>query len=76
MTEDFELYGNAGLYVADGNTFSFQVGEGEQLFAPAAIGTPEGAEMPYNDKVWLGVNGYQVRAGAQQRAVRRRGARD
>ena len=69
MTENFELYGNAGLYVADGNTFSFQVGEGEQLFAPAAIGTPEGAELPYNDKVWLGVNGYQVCARGRNNAL-------
>jgi hypothetical protein len=69
MTDNIELYGNAGLYVADGNAISFQLGEGEQLFAPAAIGAPEGAELPYNEKVWLGVKGYQVCARGRNNAL-------
>ena len=31
MTDSIELHGNAGLYVMDGNAFSFQIGEGREL---------------------------------------------
>ena len=30
--DHLELHGNAGLYVNDGNVFSFQIGTGHQLF--------------------------------------------
>lgn len=60
MTENIELYGNAGVYVNDGNVISFQIGEGEQLFNLPSLGLPEGEQLPLDRKVWLGVNGYQV----------------
>ena len=53
MTDSIELYGNAGLYVNDGNAISFQVGEGEQLFSLPSLAVADGEQLPYNEKVWL-----------------------
>lgn len=60
MNDNVELYGNAGIYVNDGNVVSFQIGEGEQLFNLPSLGLTEGEMLPLDRKVWLGVNGYQV----------------
>lgn len=68
MTDNIELYGNAGLYVNDGNAISFQVGEGEQLFSLPSLAVADGEQLPYNEKVWLGVNGYQVCARGRNNA--------
>ena len=68
MTDSIELYGNAGLYVNDGNAISFQVGEGEQLFSLPSLAVADGEQLPYNEKVWLGVNGYQVCARGRNNA--------
>ena len=29
---EIDMYGNAGIYLADGNTFTFQLGEGDSPF--------------------------------------------
>ena len=29
---EVDMYGNAGIYLADGNTFTFQLGEGDSIF--------------------------------------------
>lgn len=56
--DHLELHGNAGLYVSDGNVFSFQIGTGHQLFQQPAF-VPV-SSLPQNEHIFLGLNGYQV----------------
>ncbi len=63
MTDSIELHGNAGLYVMDGNTFSFQIGEGNELSTKQGLLVPQGiqgAQSYLHEHQWLSVNGYQV----------------
>ena len=47
MTDSIELHGNAGLYVMDGNTFSFQIGEGRELSTSPGLLVPQGRQGTY-----------------------------
>ena len=68
MNKDYEIemYGNAGCYVSDGNTFTFQLGEGEQflggdqLFQSPLLDSPFGASLWHSNHQYLGIDGYQV----------------
>ena len=61
MTKDsLELYGNVGYYLSDGNIISFQLGEGQQLFATPNLLVPQGMVAPFREHVWLGVQGYNI----------------
>ena len=68
MNKDYEIdmYGNAGIYLADGNTFTFQLGEGdafmqgEQLFQSPVLDSPFGGTLWHGDHQYLGIEGYQV----------------
>lgn len=60
MTDSIELHGNAGLYVMDGNTFSFQIGEGRELSTSPGLLVPQGRQSYLHEHQWLSVNGYQV----------------
>ncbi|SFO62136.1 hypothetical protein [Prevotella sp. tf2-5] len=61
MNDSIELYGSVGNYILDGNSFSFQIGEGAQLFdrAPSPM-LPSDRLTAYHEHQWLGINGYQV----------------
>ena len=60
MTDSIELHGNAGLYVMDGNTFSFQIGEGRELSTSPGLLVPQGRQTCLHEHQWMSVNGYQV----------------
>ena len=60
MNDSIELYGNAGNYILDGNVFSFQIGEGQQMFGTPGLLVPQGMQVSLHEHQWLGVNGYQV----------------
>ena len=68
MNKDYEIdmYGNAGIYLADGNTFTFQLGEGdafmqgEQLFQSPVLDSLFGGTLWHGDHQYLGIEGYQV----------------
>lgn len=60
MNDTIDIYGNAGIYVADGNVFSFQIGEGQQVFNTPGLLVPQGGQLHLHEHQWLGVNGYQV----------------
>ena len=60
MTDSIELHGNAGLYMMDGNTFSFQIGEGNELSTKQGLLVPQGRQSYLHEHQWLSVNGYQV----------------
>jgi len=69
MNEDYtiEMYGNAGCYISDGNTFTFQLGEGEeffhgdQLIQSPAFGSPFiPSPLWRGDHQYLSLQGYQV----------------
>ena len=60
MNDSIELYGNAGNYILDGNVFSFQVGEGQQVFNAPGLLVPQGRQLCMHEQQWLSVNGYQV----------------
>lgn len=60
MNDTIELYGNVGNYIIDGNVFSFQIGEGQQLFTDPALLIPQNGSSQYNEPSWLTVNGYQI----------------
>ena len=60
MNDTIELYGNAGIYVADGNFVTFQLGEGNQLFTQPNVIVPRGMNAQIHEHTWLGINGYQV----------------
>ncbi|WP_276815638.1 hypothetical protein [Segatella maculosa] len=60
MKDSIELYGNAGNYILDGNVFSFQIGEGRQVFGTPGLLIPQGMQVSLHEHQWLGVNGYQV----------------
>lgn len=60
MNDTIELYGNAGTYIADGNVFSFQIGEGKQVFTQPGMLVPEKPASSLHEHSWLSVNGYQV----------------
>ncbi len=60
------MYGNAGIYLSDGNTFTFQMGEGdqlftnEQLFQSPTLDSPFGSALWRDNHMYLGIQGYQV----------------
>ena len=60
MNDTIELYGNAGVYINDGNVFSLQIGEAQQVFNQPGILIPRGGELHCHEQSWLSVNGYQV----------------
>ena len=68
MNKDYEIemYGNAGCYISDGNTFTFQLGEGlepmgsEQLFQSPTLTSPFGGTLWQQQHHYLGIQGYQV----------------
>lgn len=60
MNDSIELYGNAGTYIADGNVFSFQIGEGQQVFTHPAVFTPIGSASTAGEHSWLSFNGYNI----------------
>ena len=60
MNDSIELYGNAGNYILDGNVFSFQIGEGQQVFGTPGLLVPMGRQLYLHEQQWLSVNGYQV----------------
>ena len=68
MNKDYEIdiVGNAGCYISDGNTFTFQIGEGEslwggeQLFQSPTLESPFGQSLFHGNHQYLGINGYQV----------------
>ena len=68
MDKDYqiEMYGNAGCYISDGNTFTFQLGEGlepmggEQLFQSPTLESPFGGTLWMQQHHYLGIQGYQV----------------
>jgi len=71
MNKDYEIdmYGNAGIYLADGNTFTFQLGEGDlfmgdggasQLFQSPTLESPFGSSLWMSNHQYLGIQGYQV----------------
>ena len=68
MNKDYEIdmYGNAGIYLSDGNTFTFQIGEGdqfltnEQLFQSPTLDSPFGSALWRDNHMYLGIQGYQV----------------
>ena len=45
MNDSIELYGNAGNYILDGNVFSFQIGEGQQVFGTPGLLVPTGRQL-------------------------------
>ena len=63
QTDRIETIGRAGIYLADGNVISFQMGEDaspmEMMPMPAST---EGGYLPFSDQLWLGVQGYSVLA--------------
>ena len=60
------MYGNAGIYLSDGNTFTFQMGEGDQflgngqLFQSPTLESPFGGGFWFSNHQFLGIKGYQV----------------
>ena len=60
------MYGNAGCYISDGNTFTFQLGEGmdsmgtDQLFQSPTLASPFGGTLWNQQHQYLGIQGYQV----------------
>lgn len=60
------MYGNAGIYLADGNTFTFQLGEGDSIFGADQLFQSPLLESPFGGTLWmqqhhyLGIQGYQV----------------
>lgn len=77
MTEDsIELHGNAGYYLMDGNTISFQIGEGRQLFDAPSLFMPEGRVATFREHTWIGVQGYNVCARGSNNALCDEVARD
>ena len=60
------MYGNAGIYLSDGNTFTFQLGEGEQFLSNEQLFQSPTLDSPFDSALWrdnhmyLGIQGYQV----------------
>lgn len=67
--DTIELYGNVGNYVMDGNVLSFQIGEGQQLFAQPGLSIPLNAAFRFHEHQWLSVNGYQICARGLNNAL-------
>ena len=63
---EIDMYGNAGIYLADGNTFTFQLGEGDSIFGADQLFQSPLLESPFGGTFWmqqhhyLGIQGYQV----------------
>ena len=63
---EIDMYGNAGIYLADGNTFTFQLGEGDSIFGADQLFQSPLLESPFGGTLWmqqhhyLGIQGYQV----------------
>lgn len=60
INDSVELYGNAGVYIMDGNALSFQIGEGQQLFNNPGMLVTQGRQLHLHEHSWLNVNGYQI----------------
>ena len=60
MNDSIEIYGQVGNYVLNGNMFSFQMGESEQLLQPPMFTVPAAGPTAMHEHQWLGVQGFQV----------------
>ena len=54
---EIDMYGNAGIYLADGNTFTFQLGEGDP-----ALGAEDyyAVDSGIDDKLLYRVDYYRL----------------